>query len=104
MLIAILPATLAISLFIYSIFLFKEKGYIPTTAYMLSKPEERKKMKTKTEYRFVGIIMLTLSIVFILTTIGIVASIEWIFKIIIVICVALAVYVIICSIREMIKR
>jgi len=103
MLSAILLACVSIGLFIYSIFLFQGKGPIPTTLYMLAKPEERKKMKNKAEYRFTGIVMLTLSLNFILMAMKIIFSIGWISKVIIVIFIGLSVYVLVYAIIEMIK-
>lgn len=100
----IILAILAVGLFIYSMFLFHEKGPIPTTLYILAKPEDRKKMKTKAEYRFTGIAMLALAIIFFLLTIEIIFSIDWMSKIVIGISIILAVYVLVYSIREVTRR
>ncbi|SET08955.1 protein of unknown function [Natronincola peptidivorans] len=97
---AVFIAVAAIGLFIYSVFLFQEKGPIPTTFYMLAKPEERKRMKTKAEYRFTGIVMLTLSVIFLLKAIMITFSIAWLSKVIIAISIILVIYILIYAIRE----
>lgn len=102
-LMAILLTTTSIGLFIYSVFLFQEKGPIPTTLYMLAKPEDRKKMKTKAEYRFTGIVMLTISMNYLLMAIMIIFSIVWLKKIVIATWVILVIYVLIYAIREIVK-
>ncbi len=97
----IVLAVVSIGLFIYSMFLFQEKGPIPTTLYILAKPEERKKMKTKAEYNFTGIVMLTISINFFLMSVMTIFNITWLTKVIILIWVLLVIYVLIYAIKEL---
>ncbi|MDR5659986.1 DUF3784 domain-containing protein [Serpentinicella sp. ANB-PHB4] len=96
----LLTGLLSISLFVFSTFLFRQKGPIPTTFYMLAKPEERKKMRTKEEYRFTGIVMLTLSVIFLLVTLGNLFNLNWTGKGTIILSILLVVYVIGYSIKE----
>lgn len=104
MLIAILLVTIAVSSLVYSIFLFLEKGPIPTTMYILGKPEDRKKMKTKSEYYFTGSVMLSIAVIFLMEAISIFFSIDWISNVVIFISIGLAVYVLFYSIIEEVKR
>lgn len=100
MLIIVLLIALGLSLFIYSMFLFQGKGPVPTTQYILAKPEERKRLKNKDDYRFTGIIMLVLSVIYSLAAVGVIFTITWMYIVIISICVVLVVYVVAYSIRE----
>ncbi|MFZ7121835.1 MAG: DUF3784 domain-containing protein [Eubacteriaceae bacterium] len=104
MLIAVLLVIISISSFVYSVFLFQEKGPIPTTMYILGKPEDRKQMKTKAEYRFTGIVMLSISVIFLMEAMSIFFSIDWILNVVIFISIALAVSALFYSIIEEVKR
>jgi uncharacterized membrane protein len=85
-------------------FLFQEKGPIPTTEYIFAKPEQRVGLKSKSNYRFTGIIMLTLSIVLSLEAIAMIFSIHWMYIVVVGVCLALAVYVVAYTIKEEKKR
>lgn len=104
MLIALLLVTLSICLLVFSLFLFQQRGPIPTTLYMLASKEEREKMKTKAEYRFVGTVVLMLSFAFLLSAIAVWFSISWLYKVVLVICVVLVTYTIATTIRAEIKH
>ncbi|UNC92087.1 hypothetical protein [Candidatus Contubernalis alkaliaceticus] len=90
---------------VYSIFAFQQKGPLLTTMYFLVNPEERKKMKTKTEYLFVATVYLGIAIMFFSILIGELFNLSWMPKVTIIFAIFLVIYVIVASIwSEMAKK
>ena len=104
MIIAYITGGISIMVFILAIRSFQQKGTLLSNAYLFATPEQREKMDKKSEYRFVGIIMLSLSTLFLLLTISIAYRINWIFAVVILGSIALAVYAIVHDIRKQMKH
>lgn len=93
----IITGLIAIVGFIYSFFLFNEKGPILTNTYILFSEEERKKMKINihAEYKTTARIYFLLSLVFALVSLRIFTSWVWTFWVTIIIIITLLIYVIV---------
>ena len=100
----IICAVLATACLVYSVFAFQQKGPLLTTMYLIADLEERNKMKTKTEYYFVGSVFLGLSILFATVLIGIRFNLPWMAKLTIGFALVLAVYVLVVFIKNEIRK
>lgn len=95
---------LAAACIVYSVFAFQEKGPLLATTFFVGTPQEREKMKTKAGYRFVASVFLWIGLLLLLAAMAMIFSIQWIFTLIIVLGVLLAVYAIIAGIRTETKN
>ena len=104
MILIIICSLPAIACLIYSVFAFQQKGPLLTTMYLIATQEERKKMKTKAEYYFVGTVFLWTAILFTTIPIGMLFNLTWMAKLTIVIAVVLAIYVLVVSIKSEVEK
>lgn len=95
--IGIIIGCVAVVGFIYSIFLFQEKGPILTNTYLLFSEEERKKMKIDIhkEYKETAHIYFLLSLAFLMVSLATLTLISWLFFLAILILIIVAVFALI---------
>lgn len=104
MIIPIILAVIAVVCLIYSITAFQKKGPLLTTIYLLANPEQRSKMKTKSNYIFVAVAFLIISVMFFLASVGTFLNLSWMYNVIIGLAFILIIYAIAFSIRSETKN
>jgi hypothetical protein len=100
MLSVILTGLLTLLCAAYAAALFRGRGPLPTTQYLLARPDERVRMKTREEYRFTARVMSLLALVFLMATIAILTDDSRLLWAILPTCAVLAAYAAAHSIRE----
>lgn len=94
----------SIGCLIYSLCAFQQRGPLLTTLYYIASSKERSKMKTKKEYHFVAKVFLLISIAFGAMFIGEILKIQWALNVAILVLIITAVYVLIISVKDSIKK
>jgi len=86
-------------LFVMSVFSFREKGFLFNNAYIYASKQERETMHKAAHYRQSAIVFLLLGILFMLSGIGLLLRMNWIFGIAGVVLVSTLIYAVVSSIR-----
>lgn len=77
----------------------KEKGFLFNNAYIYASPDERRRMNKTPYYKQSAIVFLGIGIIFFLSALNIIISLNWLLFIIISLAVLLVIYAIISSIH-----
>ena len=98
MVVGIVCSIIAMIAFVIAILQFAEKGFLFNNAYLWASKEERKRMNKKPHYKQSGIVFLLIGIIFLLNALEALFKMNWIFPVVIVICVGAIIYAIVSSV------
>lgn len=98
MIVGIVCIIIAMIVFVIAILQFAEKGFLFNNAYLWASKEERKRMNKNPHYKQSGIVFLLIGIIFLLNALEALFKMNWIFPVVIVICVGTIIYAIVSSV------
>lgn len=100
----IIFSIIAILCLFYSVMAFQERGPLLTSEYIVSTSEERKKLKTKTEFHFIATVFLGLGILSIVMTVWIATNIKWLSQLAFCIVVIIVIYAVVGSAKSLNRK
>jgi len=101
---SMITGLISVLLLVYAFFTSKEKGPILSNTYLFASKEEREHMNKSAEYRLVTVVFGILGVLFLLLTITILTSWNWLYFIIGILVVIVIIYAIVESFKTEMKR
>lgn len=100
---SIILGVITIACIIYTIMAFCQKGPILTPRYFTANKEDRKKLKTKSEYYFIAIIFVGVTVLCAALFFNMLFNVMWLVRIAIGVAIAMVIFAVIVSVRADIK-